>query len=44
MDSSGDSDHVTRTDAGGDILLDGINDSYLLLASTEHSYDKIQIL
>ena len=28
-------------DAGDDILLDGINDSYLLLASTEHSYDKV---
>jgi hypothetical protein len=28
-------------DAGGDILIDGINDSYLLLFSTEHSYDKM---
>jgi len=28
-------------DAGDDILIDGINDSYLLLASSENSYDKI---
>ena len=40
MDSSEDSEHVERTDAGGDILIDGINDSHLLLASSDHSYDK----
>ena len=43
MDSSEDSDHVTRTDTGDDILIDGMNDSYLLLYSTEHSYDKIKM-
>ncbi len=43
MNSSEDSDHVTRTDAGDDILLDGINDSYLLLFSTENSFDKIRM-
>ena len=30
MDSSEDSEHVERTDAGGDILIDGINESHLL--------------
>ncbi len=43
MNSSEDSDHVTRTDAEDDILLDGINDSYLLLFSTENSFDKIRM-